>query len=76
MPICAKDSKLNLEAGESRDENSSSILRPYAQNDNIDEEHREIYALYEKILTDNFNERDQASLRLIAKQESLQDQND
>ena len=39
----------------------------------IDEDHKEIYEMYEQIITTKFNQRDQASLRKMAKQESLQD---
>ena len=39
----------------------------------IEEEHAEIYKLYEKILTTKFNLGEQASLRRLAKKEQLQD---
>ncbi len=49
-------------------ENDTSFLSIHDQNNaNIEEEHKEIYKLYEKILTENFNKRDQASLRRMAK---------
>ncbi len=56
-----------------RENDTSFLSMPDQNNANIEEEHKDIYKLYEKILTENFNKRDQASLRRMAKQESLQD---